>query len=111
MDIQSQVEYFKSLSYEIKREKVLEMLNQLQWTHETFAMFYTTVSTLPTISESILEYLYQSIMEIAEEIRSGKTNEAQNKIKKMAEVLMNIRREEEMERAREGNPENLLNNL
>ena len=111
MDIQSQVEYFKSLSYEIKREKVLEMLNQLQWTHETFARFYTTVSTLPTISESILEYLYQSIMEIAEEIRSGKTNEAQNKIKKMAEVLMNIRREEEMERAREGNPENLLNNL
>ena len=64
-------------------------------------MFYTTVSTLPTISESILEYLYQSIMEIAEEIRSGKTNEAQNKIKKMAEVLLMIRKQEEMERQRE----------
>ncbi len=111
MDIQKQVEYFKALPYETKREKVLEMLKQLQGSHETFAMFYKTVSTLTTVSESVLEYLYQSIMEIAAEIAWGKTDEAQDKIKKMAEVLMNIRRQEEMERAREGNPENLLKDL
>jgi len=111
MDIQKQVEYFKSLPYETKREKVLEMLKQLEWTHETFAMFYKTVNTLPAISAAVLEYLYQSIMEIAQEISVGNNNEAQDKIKKMAEVLMMIRKQEEMEKEREGDPENLLKNI
>ena len=111
MDIQKQVEYFKALPYETKREKTLEMLKQLQWTHETFAMFYKTINILPDISDSVLEYLYQSIMEIAQEIAEGNKDEAQNKIKKMGEILMMIRKKEELEREHEGSPEELLKNM
>lgn len=111
MDIQKQIEYFKTLPYETKRTKVIEMLKQLQWTHETFAMFYKTVTTLDTISESVLLYLYQSILEIAEEIEAGNKDEAQNKIKQMGEILMNIRKQEEAERVREGNPDELLKSM
>ena len=111
MDIKKQVEYFKELSYDTKREKVLDMLKQLQWTHETFAMFYKTLTTLTSVSESVLIYLYQGILEIAEEINAGNQNSAQEKIKKMAEVLMAIRKQEEMEREREGNPDELLKSM
>jgi len=58
-----------------------------------------------------LLYLYQSILEIAAEIEAGDQNEAQEKIKKMAEVLMTIRKQEEMEREREGNPDDMLKNI
>ena len=92
MDISQQVEYFKNLSYETKKEKVLDMLKQLQWTHETFAMFYEKLSTLDKISDDILMYVYQSILEIANEIEGGRKNEAQDKIKKMGEILMKIKK-------------------
>lgn len=111
MDIKKQVEYFKGLSYETKKDKVLEMLKQLQWTHETFAMFYKTINSLNIIPEKVLLYLYQSILEIAEEIAVGNKDQAQEKIKRMSEVLMMIRRQEEMERDREGNPDELLKNM
>lgn len=111
MDIQKQVEYFKGLSYETKRGKITEMLKILQWTHETFAMFYKTITTSNNISETILTYLYQSILEIAEEINAGRKEGAQDKIKKMAEVLMMIRQQEAMEREREGDPEELLKSI
>lgn len=111
MDIQKQVEYFKGLLYEKQKAKVTEMLKQLEWTHEIFAMFYKTLLTLDKVSKEVLIYLYQGILEIAEEISAGKTDSAQNKIKNMAEVLMHIRKQEEMERVREGDPENLLKNM
>lgn len=111
MDIKKQVEYFKWLSYKTKRDKVLEMLSQLQGTHETFAMFYKTVNTMPDIWEAILVYIYQGILEIAEEIASGNKDDAQDKIKKMGQVLMMIRKKEEMEKEREWNPEELLKTI
>jgi hypothetical protein len=111
MDIKKQVEYFKGLSYDTKREKVLEMLKQLQWTHETFAMFYKTVNSLSNVSETVLIYLYQGILEIAEEIEAGRKNGAQEKIKKMAEVLIMVRKKEELEREKEGNPDELLKSM
>ena len=111
MDIKKQVEYFKWLPYETKKDKVIDMLKQLQWTHETFAMFYKTISTLKEISETVLIYIYQGILEVAEAIQAGKKDEAQEKIKKMAEVLMVIRKQEEMEREREGNPDELLKKM
>lgn len=111
MDIQKQVEYFKTLPYETKKGKVTEMLKQLQWTHETFAMFYKTITTLADVSETVLLYIYQGILEVAEEISAGNKDEAQDKIKKMGEVLMMIRKKEEMEREKEGNPEELLKNI
>lgn len=111
MDIKKQVEYFKGLPYETKRTKVLEMLKQLQWTHEVFSMFYKTISSLSKISDSVLIYIYQSILEIANEIEAGRKDEAQDKIKKMSEVLMVIKKQEEMEMKREGNPDDLLKNL
>jgi len=111
MDIPKQVEYFKTLPYDTKKDKVLEMLKQLQWTHETFAMFYKTVSTLDNVAENVLMYIYQGILEVAEEISAGNKDEAQNKIKKMADVLMMIRKQEEMERQREWDPEELLKKM
>lgn len=108
MDIKKQVEYFKGLPYERRKEKVIEMLKQLQWTHDIFAMFYKTLNTLSKISDAVLVYLYQSILEIAGEIEAGRKEEAQDKIKKMAEVLMAIKKQEELEREREGNPEDVL---
>lgn len=111
MDIKKQVESFKELSYEAKREKVLDMLKQLQWKHETFAMFYKSLSGLNNISENILIYLYQGILEIAEEITAGRKDQAQDKIKKMAEIIMMIRKQEDMEREREGNPDELLKSM
>lgn len=74
-------------------------------------MFYTTLAGLEEISDTILVYMYQSILEIAEEISAGRKNDAQDKIKKMAEVLMMIKKQEERERAREGNPDDMLKNM
>lgn len=111
MDIQKQVTYFTSLSYEIRRAKVLDMLNDLKETHETFALLYTKINSLDNVSDSILVSIYQSILEIAEEISTGKKNKAQDKIKKMSEVLMMIKKQEEMEREREWNPDELLKKM
>lgn len=111
MDIKKQVEYFTQLPYETRRDKVLDMLKQLQWTHEVFAMFYKTVHNLNQIADNVLIYLYQSILEIAEELTAWRKEEAQDKIKRMAEVLMMIKKQEEMEREREGNPDDLVKNM
>jgi hypothetical protein len=46
------------------------MLNQLQSTHKTFAMFYKTISSLEKVSDNSLVYMYQSILEIAQDIRA-----------------------------------------
>lgn len=110
-DIQKQLEYFKGLAYEVKREKVLEMLKKLEWTHETFAMFYKTITTLTKVSENVLLYIYQSIFEIANELEAGNKAQAEDKIKSMAEVIMAIKKEEELERKREGDPDDLLKKL
>ena len=64
-------------------------------------MFYKTVSDIDDIPENILMYIYQGILEVAEEISAGNKEEAQDKIKKMADVLMMIRKQEEMEKERE----------
>lgn len=111
MDIKKQVEHFKGLPYETRKNKVIEMLKQLQRTHEIFSMFYKAINALDTISENMLLYLYTSIMEIAADIETGKKEEAQDKIKKMAEVLMAIKKQEEREREREGNPDEMLKNI
>jgi len=55
-------------------------------------MFYEKLSTLDKISDDILMYVYQSILEIANEIEGGRKNEAQDKIKKMGEILMKIKK-------------------
>lgn len=111
MDIKKQVEYFKKLPYETKRTKVLDMLKQLQRTHETFSMFYTTISKLSNVSEKALVLIYQGIFEIAADIEAWNKDKAQDKIKKMAEVLMAIKKQEEMEREREGNPDDMLKSI
>jgi hypothetical protein len=74
-------------------------------------MFYETLSHIEHVSDNVLLYLYQSILEIAEEISAGRKDSAQDKIKKMGEILMMIRQQEEMERQREGNPDDLLKNM
>ena len=74
-------------------------------------MFYRTIKLMNNVSENMLVYIYTSIMEVAADIEAGRKEQAQNKIKNMAEVLMAIRKQEEMEREREGNPENMLKNI
>ena len=111
MDLKKQLNYFNGLPYEKKREKVLDMLKQLQNTHETFAMFYATINKLNKVSEKILIYIYQWILEIATEIESGNKGKAKDKIKTMGEVLMMIKKQEELERTREGNPDDMLNSI
>ncbi len=111
MDIKKQVEYFKGLPYETRKNKILEILKQLQPTHETFSLFYKTISKLTIVSEQILVYIYQGIFEIAAEIELGNKDKAEDKIKHMAEILMTIRKQEEMEREREGNPDEMLKSL
>lgn len=111
MDIKKQVDYFKKLPYETKRNKVLEMLKQLQWTHEVFAMFYRTVDTLSHVSETMLLNIYKTILDIATDIEKWNKEAAQNKIKKMGEVLLTIKKQEEMEREREGSPDEILKNM
>jgi len=111
MDITKQLELFEQLTYDERKEKVLEMLKQLQWTHETFAMFYTTVRSMHNISETALIYLYQAILEIVEEIDAERKDEAQEKIKRMAEVLMVMKKQEEMEMEHEGNSDDIGENL
>jgi len=74
-------------------------------------MFYKTLNTITKISDPVLVYIYQGILEIAQDIEAGKQDQAQDKIKKMSEVLMMIKKQEEMEREREGNPDDLLKNI
>jgi len=111
MDIQKQIEYFKGIPYENKKEKILEMLKQLIWTHEKFKMFYDTITTVNNISEKVLIYIYQGIFEIAAEIEAGNTIGLENKIKHMNEVIMAIRQQEEIDKQREGNPDDILQKI
>lgn len=74
-------------------------------------MFYKTVYSLNQVADSMLIYLYQSILEIAEELTAWRKEVAQDKIKRMAEVLMVIKKQEEMEKEREGNPDDLVKNM
>ena len=110
MDIKKQVEQYKILPYTKKREKILEMLRQLQRTHEIFALFYKTISSLRAIPEQILVFLYQSIFEIAASIKKWNKLDAEEKTKKVGEVLMSIKKEEEMEREKES-PDSMLKNI
>ncbi|MEI8253521.1 MAG: hypothetical protein WCG25_07450 [bacterium] len=68
MDIPKQVEHFNALSNDTKKLKVLEMLRQLQSTHKTFEMFYKTINSIQEIDDKMLVYIYQSILEIAEDL-------------------------------------------
>lgn len=70
-----------------------------------------TISKLKNVSEELLVYVYQGIFEITIEIEAGNKNKAEDKIKNMAEVLMAIRKQEEMERIREENPDEILKNI
>jgi hypothetical protein len=64
-------------------------------------MFYKTISTLHAVSEDVLVYIYTGIFEVSEEIDKGKSKESEEKIKKMAEVLMAITKQDEQEREKE----------
>lgn len=111
MDIQTQVDEFKALSYNVQKEKIVDMLKQLQWMHKTFAMLYTTIPASSTVSEDILIQLYQAILEIAQEIRSGKKEKTQDKINKMAQIIIDINKQEKMEKEREWNPDDMLKKI
>lgn len=87
------------------------MLKQLSPTHETFAMFYKTIISLHNVQENVLISIYQSILEIAEELAAGRKDEAQDKIIRMTEILMEIRKQEEIDKVREGNPEDILKKI
>jgi hypothetical protein len=101
MDIHKQVASFNDLPYDTRREKVTEMLKQLQTTHPTFKMFYETIIALNKVPDESLTYLYQSILEIAEELKVGNKVAAENKIQKMSQILLDIKRREEIDRQRE----------
>lgn len=87
------------------------MLNQLQSTHKIFAMFYQTISSLQKVSDNSLLYIYQSILEIAQDIRAWNHISAQNKIKKFWEILADIQRQEALDRQGEWNPDDILKNI
>lgn len=105
------MERFTQLPYETKKTKVVSMLEKLQWTHETFAMLYTKLNTSSPVSETILAKVYQWIFEVAAELEKWNNGKAEEKIKHMSDVLMAIRKQEEMEIAREWNPDDLLQSL
>ncbi len=111
MDVQKQVELFKSLPYDTRRSKVTQMLNQLQSTHKTFAMFYKTISSLEKVSDNSLVYMYQSILEIAQDIRAWNNASAQDRIQKFWEIIAEIQRQEDLDRQHEWNPEDMLKNI
>lgn len=111
MDIQAQVDYFKALPYETQKEKVLVMLKELKDTHEVFASFYTAIYQVDKVDSWLLEYIYSSILEIAEDIAQGKKEEANQKIDKMQDAIMKIRQQEILEKEQEWNPDNLLQNI
>jgi hypothetical protein len=111
MDIQKQVAYFKGLPYQIKKEKLVDMLNQLKDTHKMFSLLYVALMQNETIAEQTLVTIYQGIFEVAAEIEIGNKVQAEDKIKKMGEVLISIRKKEEMEMLREWNPDDMLKDL
>jgi hypothetical protein len=74
-------------------------------------MLYKRLSTLSLISENILFNIYQGIFEVSEELQKGNKDKAEEKIKHMSDVLLAIKKQEEMEMAREGNPDDMLKNL
>lgn len=108
MDIQKQLEHFAHMSYEDRRTKVLGMLNDLKDAHETFGLAYAQIHALDKVTDNTLLSLYQSILEIAQELRQGKKNRAQDGIKRMEQIWMMIKKQEEKEKEREGNPDELL---
>lgn len=111
MTIQDQVAKFTQLPYETKKTKVVGMLDKLKWTHDMFASLYTKITTSASVSEDILAKVYQWIFEVAAELEKGNKGKAEEKIKHMSDVLLAIKRQEEMEMAREGNPDDMLKNL
>lgn len=111
MDVQQQVELFKALPYDTRRSKLIEMLKQLQSTHKTFAMFYQTISSIQKVSDSSMVYIYQSILEIAQDIRAWNHIAAENKIQKFWEILAEIQRQEDLDKQSEWNPDDMLKNI
>lgn len=111
MNIEDQMKRFVGLPYETKRTKVIGMLKKLQWTHDVFSMLYTKITVLASVSETILSKIYQWIFEVAAELEQWNKKKAEEKIKHMSDVLMAIRKQEEMEIAREWNPDDLLQSL
>ncbi len=111
MGIQDQIDKFSKFPYETKKAKVVDMLNKLKWTHDMFATLYAKITAASSVSEEILLKIYQWIFEIAAELEKGNTTKAQEKLKHMSDVLLAIKQQEEMEMAREGNPDDMLKNL
>lgn len=111
MEVQKQVEIFNSLPYDTRKSKVTEMLNQLQSTHKTFAMFYKTISSLEKVSDNSLVYIYQSILEIAQDIKAWNNTSAQNRIQKFWEILADIKRQEDLDKQHEWDPDDMLKNI
>lgn len=111
MTIQDQVAKFVQLPYETKKIKVVGMLDKLKWTHDMFADLYAKITASASVSDNILAKVYQWVLEVAAELEKGNKNKAEERIKNMSDVLLAIKRQEDMEMAREGSPDDMLKNL
>jgi hypothetical protein len=58
-----------------------------------------------------LVYMYQSILEIAQDIRAWNNASAQDRIQKFWEIIAEIQRQEDLDRQHEWNPDDMLKNI
>lgn len=105
--VDQQMEDFKKLSLQEKKEIVFKMFDELKDINDNFKYVYENLPTIE-ITDILMESLYRDLAELAEEKRSAIKSIEWNKIEKMNNRIKEIQRLEKEASAKD-DPEQILN--
>ncbi len=111
MDINKMVEEFKELTYETKKEKVISMTKLLQDADDVFSNLYKMLILLENPNVDILEYIYEVIFNISNDIDLDVKEDSISKLNDIYDKMKIINKKELEEKAQEWNPDAMLNNI
>ncbi len=111
MDINKIVEEFKELSYETKKKKVISMIKLLKDSNEIFLNLYKALILLENPDIDILEYIYEIIFSISNDIEVDLKEDSISKLNDIYNKIKIINKSELEEKEQEWNPDDLLNNI
>lgn len=108
--MESCIEEFKNLSLQQQKEKLIAMLSQLKDWEWFFEKVKNSIETSNVITSEDLAWIYQDIIEFAEELRNISKEEKKDLMSKLHSKIESLHKQEEQERLEE-NPDDLLNQI
>ena len=108
--IQERIQEFSELPFEKQKAKLIAMLGQLEDPEWFFQKVLKTIETSDQITSEQLIDVYKDIIEFGEELQNITKQEAQDLMNKLHQKILDLHKQEELERAEE-NPDDLLNNI